>query len=227
MASVYLSGSTQKDNIGVNGYGTEADNMQHLANVVKDWIGLGQGGITVFRNNADMGLQGSINDSNNSGADIHIALHTNAGGGRGTEAYYWGGSNNTASVRLTRLLYDRVAPLTAANDRGVKSDHTLYSSGLAELRETNAVATLIEIMYHDNAEDVADYKTKVDAIAQAIAFAVYDYFGIQFKFPAATDKEVATKKLRSVSSYADKIWIPEFEKLEARGLNIWGLINKL
>lgn len=227
MASVYLSGSTQYDNQGINNYGTEADRMQYLADRVKDYIGKGQGGITVFRNQGGMGLQGSINDSNSKRPDIHIALHTNAGGSRGTESYYWGGSNNTASVRLTRLVYDRVAPLTVANDRGVKSDHTLYSSGLAELRETSAVATLIEIMYHDNAADVADYLGKIEQIAQAIAYSVYDYFGIQYKQPQGNEKDEAIKKLRAVSNYADSIWIPAFNKLEAEGKNIWGLILKL
>ena len=103
---------------------------------------------------------------------------------------------------------------------------SIYSNGLAELRETSAVATLIEIMYHDNAADVADYLGKIEQIAQAIAYSVYDYFGIQYK-QAQNEKDEAIKKLRAVSPYTDSVWIPAFNKLEAEGKNIWGLILKL
>lgn len=225
---VYLSGSTQSNNRGVGNYGTEADRMQELANKVATYIKAGNGGILVYRNGVGLGLQGSINDSNSklSAQDIHIALHTNAGGGRGTECYYWGGDNNATSIRIARLLFDRVAPLTASADRGVKSDHSLFSNGLAELRETNAAATLIEIIFHDNLADVNDYLSKIDKIALAIAYSVYDYFGVQYK-QALSDKDLAVQKLRSVSIYADSIWIPTFDKLAAEGKNIWGLINKL
>jgi N-acetylmuramoyl-L-alanine amidase len=225
---VYLSGSTQSNNKGVGNYGTEADRMQELARKVQAYIEAGNGGILVYRNNVGLGLQGSINDSNSKlgGQDIHMALHTNAGGGKGTECYYWGGDNNASSIRIARLLFDRVAPLTKSADRGVKSDHSLFSNGLAELRETNAAACLIEIIFHDNLDDVNDYLSKIDKIALAIAYSMYDFFGVQYK-QALSDKDLAVQKLRSVSIYADSVWIPVFDKIAKEGKNIWGLINKL
>jgi N-acetylmuramoyl-L-alanine amidase len=221
---VYLSGSTQHDNVGVGIYGTEESRMQFLADRVKYYIGVGKGNIEVFRNNGNMTLTQTVQDSNSKNVNAHVALHSNAGaGGKGTESYHW--NNDVNSKRLSTLLYNAVSPITISPDRGEKSDHTLYDSGLYELRETNATAALIEIMFHDNEIDVYDYLGKIEQIALALAQAIYSYFGIPYY--ETNEKDRAIEKLRKTSPlFADKIWIPEFSKLEDK-YNIWGLINIL
>jgi N-acetylmuramoyl-L-alanine amidase len=221
---IYLSGSTQNDNVGVANYGTEAQRMQELADRVKFWIQQGKGDFIVYRNNTGMGLAGTVNDSNAKHADVHIALHTNAGGGKGTEAYYYNDSNE--GKRLATLLYNNVAPITALPDRGVMSDSVLYKSGLYELRETIAIAALIEVIFHDNVTDIQDYLSKVEQIAKAIAKSIYSYFNVNF-VEGNSEKDQAIAKLVKSSSCANSVWIPEFTKLADRNLNIWGLINKL
>lgn len=222
---IYLSGSTQNENVGVAGYGTEAYRMNQLADRVKYWIQQGKGDIQVFRNHSQMNLAQSVNDSNDKNVDLHFAIHSNAGNpGKGTEIYYY--NDDKDGKRLATLIYDAVAPLTISPDRGVKSDHVLYNNGLYELRETNATAVLIETMFHDNITDVLDYLSKIEQIGKAMAKAIYVYFGMNYT-EGNSDKDTAIAKLKLVSSYADKVWIPEFTKLEQRGLNIWGLICKL
>lgn len=178
---VYLSGSTQHDNVGVGQYGTEEYRMQSLADKVAWYIGKGKGDIVCYRNNGNMNLNQTISDSNSKSPDIHVALHTNAGGGKGTECYY---SNypilSTQGKKLAQLIYDAVAPLTISSDRGCKADTTLFSTGLAETRETTAKACLIEIMFHDNLTDVNDYLQKDELIAINIAKAIYNYFGLAY-----------------------------------------------
>lgn len=178
MYKVYLSASTQHDNVGVGNYGTEADRMRQLAECVNKHIKQGQGDITVFKNSNTATLESSVNESNNLNSNIHIALHSNASGGQGTEVYYW--DNDQNSKRLATCLYNNVAPLLKGVDRGIKSDHTLYDNGLYELRETNAVACLIEIMFHDNISDVNDYLSKIDAVGLAIAKAIYNYYNLNY-----------------------------------------------
>lgn len=227
---VYLSGSTQEGNKGVGTYGTEAQRMQALADKVKDYIWQGKGDIVTYRNNGSWTLQQSINDSNSKNPDLHLALHSNAGGGRGTEIYYWHGANNADSKRFADLVYVAVAPLTIANDRGCMPDSVLYTNGLAELRETTATAALIEIMFHDNINDVNDYLGKVDVIAKAIALAIYKYLGINYYIeppkPVGTERERAIKKIIAVSDWANS-YIGPFDDLQNKGINVWGLINKL
>jgi N-acetylmuramoyl-L-alanine amidase len=190
---LYISGSTQEDNIGVGEYGTEESRMQNLADKVVWWIIQGRGDILCYRNGGNMNLAETINDSNNQGVEYHLALHTNASGGKGTECYYYYATQRDGKEWATAI-YNAVAPLTISEDRGVKADNTLYSMGLAELRETNAVACLIEIMFHDNLIDVNDYLAKQDQIAKEIAKAIYAYFGIEYYVepiptPEPTEKE--------------------------------------
>lgn len=234
---VYLSGSTQENNTGVAGYETEETRMQHLADLVKHFIEKGKGNIEVFRNTGSMSLQQTVADSNNKSPDIHVALHSNAGGGKGTECYYfYATSLDDAKLngkRLATLIYNAVAPLTINSDRGCKADNTLYSNGLYETRETNAIACLIEIMFHDNISDVQDYYNKQDAIALAIAKAIYEYFGISYSQETETpinnsgfERDKGIKIIASVSNWAED-YIREFDVIQNKGINVWGLVNKI
>jgi N-acetylmuramoyl-L-alanine amidase len=180
---VYLSGSTQENNIGVVSYGTEEFRMQSLSDKVVWWIIQGRGDILCYRNYGSMTLGQTIANSNEINPDIHVALHSNAGGGAGTECYYSNYPVESANgKRLAQLIYDAVAPITISNDRGCQPDTNLYSTGLAETRDTTAKACLLEVMFHDNIVDVEDYlsNNKDNAIALAIAKAIYAYFGIEY-----------------------------------------------
>jgi|WetSurMetagenome_2_1015567.scaffolds.fasta_scaffold52260_3 N-acetylmuramoyl-L-alanine amidase len=225
---VYLSGSTQQDNQGVLNYGTEEYRMQQLADKVKLFMEQGKGNFEIYRNNGSMSLQQIIEDSNSKSPNVHVALHSNAGGGHGTECYYSNyPSFSASSKKLADLIYNAVATITAQSDRGCLADTVLYSHGLAETRDTTAVACLIEIMFHDNETDVKDYLSKIDIIAKAIAKAIYAYFGTTYAEESTreTERDIAVKRIKEISKYSDT-WIKEFDKLAQEGLNIWGLLNK-
>jgi len=212
---IYLSGSTQKDNVGVLNYGTEEQRMQFLSDLVKEYIKKGQGGFIVYRNNGNMSLEQTIADSNSKKVDLHLALHSNAGGGDGTEIYYHFQNQQSGGLgkKLAQFVYDAVAPLTLSPDNGVKADNSLYKSGLAELRETIAPAALIEIMYHDNKTDVNDYLGKIDKIALAIAKAFYQFYGIEYKeIHSFTIEELIVNALASKNIIKDKdYWLSHLE----------------
>jgi len=222
---IYWSPSTQENNRGVGSYGTEEQRMNELCSKVMYYVNQGGGNFTQYRNNQAWDLKTVVNDSNSKVVDLHIALHSNAGGGKGTECYYYYKTAQDGK-RLATILYNQVAPKTISSDRGVMPDNKLYSNGLYETRETNAPAALIEIMFHDNIVDVNDYLAKIDEIALAIAQVPYIFYDIPYKM-ATSEKNKAIAKLRKVSQYSDKVWVPEFEILEKKGLNIWGLINIL
>lgn len=231
----YLSGSTQENNIGAGEYGNEEMRMQFLADCVAGYIIEGRGDIEVLRNNGNMSLQATINDSNNKKADYHLALHTNAYNkqARGTEAYYFykdpqfGGQGK----KLAEYVYNNVAPLTSASDRGVHPDNILYSNGLAELRETSAPAALIEIVFHDNIDDAKDYLGKIHIIAKEIAKSIYSFLNIAYYIapvpkPEVAERDAAILDIKKVSQWAD-IYIKEFDDMQSRGINVYGLLAKL
>ncbi len=177
--SVYLSPSTQEKNVGVGNYGTEEKMMNKVADVVEKVL---KGhGLTVYRNMPEMLLAQVVTDSNNKKPDIHFAIHSNASNGkaRGCEVYChkFGGE----AEKLARAIYTELSPLTPTSDRGVMEGYNHFGTGkpLYELAKTNAPAALIEIAYHDNAEDAKWITYNIEEIGITLAKGVLKYFGIE------------------------------------------------
>lgn len=217
MPSVFLDSSNQKDNIGVGNYGDEATRMNFSMDMVKYYIEKGNGGITVYRNNINMSLYETVKMANDLNVNIYVAGHSNAGGGKGTEGYFYPGSAD--GERLATCLYNRIAPITISPDRGVKSEDFYV------LRNTNMTASLIEVMFHDNLVDVTDYLNKIDLIAKAYALGIYDYFGIPYQEPTQNsntfyrvmcgsfrNKDYAEKRKKELESLGYGCTIMKFEQ---------------
>ncbi|WPD20167.1 N-acetylmuramoyl-L-alanine amidase [Thermaerobacter composti] len=174
MPKVYLSPSVQEHNVGVGDYGTEEQRMQVIGALVETY--LRANGFDVRRNRPEMSLKDIIIDSNRYQPDAHVAIHSNAGGGEGTEAWYYPGSEQ--GRKLAQAVYDEVAPLSPGKDRGLKT-----SSVFAELRSTVAPAVILEVGFHDNPADAAWIMSQPRQIAKAIARGICRYFGKAFKDP--------------------------------------------
>lgn len=191
--SVYISPSMQENNIGVAGYGTEEVRMNQVADVVEKV--LKRHGITVYRNKPDWTLQKVAQDSNSKKPNLHFAIHSNAGGGRGGEifAYAPGGEGEKAA----RAIYSELEPITPTADRGVKFWPELY-----ELRKTTAPAVLVEIAFHDNEEDAKWIIANIEKIGVALAKGVLRYFGIEF-VSETYELEQAVKVLKEKGIISD------------------------
>lgn len=180
---IYVSPSVQDWNKGVGNYGTEEQRMNQLADLVVPLLRLN--GFEVYRNKPEMNLQQVVDDSNSkiTSKDIHLALHTNAGGGKGTEIYYYGGSE--AGKALAVSIYNEVAPLTPNTDRGVKT-----GNGLLEINATKGVAVLLEVIFHDHYQESQWMMQHMESTAKAIVNGVCRYANKPFK----TGVEVVTPK---------------------------------
>lgn len=178
MKTVYISPSTQEHNIGYGEYGTEEKRMNEVADVTQQV--LERHGITVYRNKPEWTLAQVVADSNSKKPDIHFAIHSNAGGGRGCEVYChrFGGSGE----RLARAVYEELLPLTPAGDRGVKEGYNFYGPGkhMYELAKTDAPAVLVEIAFHDNSSDAQWIMSHIAEIGTALARGILKYFGIPY-----------------------------------------------
>ncbi|MHB1453391.1 MAG: N-acetylmuramoyl-L-alanine amidase [Saccharofermentanales bacterium] len=185
--SVYLSPSTQEGNIGKGAYGTEEKRMNQICDVTQKV--LEAHGVKTYRNKPTMTLKQLVADSNNNNPTIHFAIHSNAAGSayagkaRGAEVYChkFGGEGE----KLARAVYGKVAPLTPTTDRGVKEGCNHFGVGkpLYELAYTTAPAALIEIAFHDNADDAAWIIQNIEVIGTAIAKGILQYFGIPYISP--------------------------------------------
>lgn len=158
---VYLSPSSQTANVGVGNYGTEAKRMQELSSKVK--TKLIAKGHTVYGSDNSLTRTQRIAASNNAGVACHVALHSNAGGGTGPEVWYYSTSAN--GKRLANNIITKITGVKSCpKSRGIRP-----STEYAELNGTSAPAVIVEVAFHDNANDAAWIINNMDAIAQAIA----------------------------------------------------------
>ena len=168
--TIYVSPSDQYDNEGEGDYGFEAVRMQQLANIL---IPILHGrGHTVRGGTNTIKLIPRINASDaDSTVDIHVALHSNAGGGTGPETWYLTGKES--GEKLARAIQNKLEVLKG-HGRGVKPG---VLTGKEAKRELGAVApsVIVEVAFHDNPSDVAWMLGNWNAIANAIADGIDDY----------------------------------------------------
>jgi N-acetylmuramoyl-L-alanine amidase len=169
----YISPSTQEKNLTALG-DTEENIMHKITDALMPM--LKEVGIDALRGLKTDSLTQMVRQSDLFGADIHVAIHSNAhdGKSRGCEIFHYKGSKN--GKKLADSIYKYIEPLTPTADRKVKENNTFY-----ELKETSAPAVLIEVDFHDTYEGAKWIDANIQPIAEAITKGICDYFGIAYK----------------------------------------------
>ncbi len=186
---IYLSPSNQDGNMYAYGNTNECEQCNRIADAAK--TALERCGFTVKKAPKGQIMNTSINESNNWGADLHIPIHTNAGGGAGTMVMVYSKSNSQ-NMKYANAIYRAVQAVTPGKtDYGVK-EHP----GLAELNATKATAVYIECDFHDN-KNIAKWIIKNPvAIGEAICKGVCNACGVTYKTAATISSAAKTKLYR-------------------------------
>lgn len=189
MIQIYLSPSTQIKNVYYDKIHTE----EHVMNLITDRIEqlLSQFNVVVFRGQRDVPTTERVLIANQLEVDYYLALHSNAGGGKGCEVFYQVGPNHEAHVNLKSKDYASklnrdFSNITMLNtndgDRGIKfkkfSDGRDYNH---ELRSLMVPGNLIEIEFHDTKEGCQWILDNVDMIALTIAESLVSIFSLKRK----------------------------------------------
>lgn len=160
---IYLSASNQTDNIyNTKAQMSECDVCYLIAQKTQDYLS-SINGIECKLGGKHDTMTNKVKASNDFESDYHVCIHTNAGGGKGTEVYI--APKNIDDVIVNKV-YKNVSTLTPNPDRGIKNGLHLY-----EVKYTNANVKCIylEVEFHDSYGDwIFD---NVDKIAYAIASA--------------------------------------------------------
>ena len=123
-----------------------------------------------------MSLSQRTNIENASKFDVAISIHCNAfnGTAKGVETYTYKGT--TTQKKLASSVHNSILSSKLYTvDRGLKT------ANFHMLRETKAVAILVELAFIDNVDDANLLKTKQEEYAIAIAKGILNYLGVSWK----------------------------------------------
>lgn len=179
MPIIYLSPSTQEFN-PYNGGGNEEYYMNLIADAMEPY--LTASGIRFARNTPQMTAASSIAASNAGNYDLHLALHSNAtaagnGAARGSEVYYYPSSEK--GKRFADIAAQNLQLIYPLPD----SVKTVPTVSLGEVARVRAPGVLVELAYHDNAEDAQWIRENTESIASNLVYSLTEYFGIPFNTP--------------------------------------------
>ena len=161
---VFLSPSDQWSNITAGGKHSEAFHCIKIADYARAYLELNGYEVKVGSSVKENSYKNRVKESNEWGADLHIPIHTNAGGGEGTLMLCYPTRINN---RYVTSIYNEVAELTPTKDRGIQTSKNLY-----EINATKCVTAYLECEFHDNEETEKWIDNHEKELGRAIAKAV-------------------------------------------------------
>ena len=186
---IYISPSDQFRNVYATGNTNEKEQCKKIAKACYDFL-KAQGFEVMCTYNDNMYAR--VRESNSFGADLHVAIHTNATGKHnvtgGTQILLY----NTSGERykVGKAVFDRLAPLTIGN-----SAEKIYAKPeFYEINSANGITVYVEAEFHDTKEGSDFIIKNTTAIGEAIAKGICDYYGVEIKTPVKT--ETATSSIK-------------------------------
>ena len=185
---VYLSPSAQPANLYSAGATNEQVQCNRIAEAAK--TALERCGFTVKKAPEGQSYQKNVTESNNWGADLHVPIHTNAGGGYGPLVYVYGKTKNRLAYATP--VYNALCEVVPkANSYGVREN-----AGLYEVSQSKALCVYLECEFHDNATLASWIIDNVESIGEAICKGICQGAGVQYVKPAQPDQPATDLETR-------------------------------
>lgn len=171
MAKIYLSPSSQHENPYAYGGTNEAAQCMKIAQACE--VTLKRCGFNVAVGGGTMYTR--VPDSNKWGADLHVAIHTNAANGKttGTRCYAW--KTGGDGFRAAQAIFNVLAPITPGVSEGVFEQRGWY-----EIKNTKAPCAYVECEFHDVPETAKWIVEHTKEIGDAIAKGICNFYGVAF-----------------------------------------------
>lgn len=170
---IYISPSNQVGNTYATGNTNEKEQCHKIAKACVDVL-VENGFQVMCTYNDDMYKR--VEESNAFGADIHIAIHTNATakhnvtGGSQVLLYSISGEREKAG----NAVLSRLSPITP----GKSAERLVLKPDFYEVRATKGMALYCECEFHDTQLGSDFIINNTDRIGEAIAYGICDYYGI-------------------------------------------------
>lgn len=187
MAKIYLSPSSQHDNPYAYGGTNEAAQCMKIAQACE--VALKRCGFNVAVGGGTMYTR--VPDSNKWGADLHVAIHTNAANGKttGTRCYAW--KTGGDGFRAAQAIFNVLAPITPGASEGVFEQRGWY-----EIKNTKAPCVYVECEFHDVPETAKWIVEHTTEIGEAIAQGICNYYGVAYVPQAPPEPETPAQLYR-------------------------------
>ncbi len=170
---IYISPSNQVGNAYATGGTNEKEQCHKIARSCVDYLEK-KGFFVKCTYNNDMYER--VEESNSFGADLHIAIHTNATakhnvtGGTQILLYNLQGERKKAG----QAVFDRLAPLTP----GKSAERLIEKPDFYEINSAKGITIYCECEFHDTKEGSDFIRKNTKQIGEAIAKGICDYYGV-------------------------------------------------
>ena len=181
---IYISPSNQAYNTYATGKTNEKEQCHKIAKACVEF--LEKVGFSVkCTYNDDMYER--VKESNAFGADLHIAIHTNATvkhnvtGGTQILLYNLQGERK----KVGQAVLNRLAPVTP----GKSAERLVEKPDFYEINSAKGITVYVEAEFHDTKEGSDFIRKNTRAIGEAIAKGVCDYYGVKTEVKQTQAKE--------------------------------------
>ena len=170
---IYISPSNQVGNTYATGNTNEKEQCHKIAKSCVDYL-KNKGFSVKCTYNDDMYVR--VKESNLFGADLHVAIHTNATvkhnitGGTQILLYNLQGERK----RVGQAVFDRLAPITPGNS----AERLIEKPDFYEINSARGITVYCECEFHDTKEGSDFIRKNTKKIGEAIAKGICDYYGV-------------------------------------------------
>ena len=188
---IYISPSNQVNNVYAYGNTNEMEQCNKIAQACE--TALKRCGFETKRAPKGQNMYTSISESNAFKADVHLCIHTNAGGGKGTEVFVYDKADK--NMKYAQPVYNELVKVTG-NGRGIKT------ANFTEITNTSAKCVYCECEFHDDSILAKWIVNKTNALGEAIAKGICSAFAVKYKTDSnlsskTEDKKPVTAKFKS------------------------------
>ena len=207
---IFISPSNQNGNLYAYGNTNEAEQCGRIGKAVK--TALERCGFQTKLEQYDT-MQNRVTHSDQWGADMHLAIHTNATGQHtagGTQVFFYAynGFGNVACQKVFEELKD-ITP-------GSNAEVCKKYSALYEVYKPNATSVYCEVEFHDVAAYAKWIIENTEAIAEAITRGICKFYTVDYVKPKETIYYVQVGAFKDKKN-ADAL----VEKLKKDGYNVY------
>lgn len=186
---IYVSPSNQNNNTYASGGTNEKEQCKKIAASCVSLLEKNGFNVKCTYNDS---MEQRVKESNAFGADVHVAIHTNATSAHKTT----GGTQillydlNGERKKIGQAVFDRLAPLTP----GKSAEKLIAKPDFYEVNSATGITVYCECEFHDTKEGAEYIIKNAAAIGEAIALGICDYYGVK---PAVNAKKDTAAEKKS------------------------------